>query len=95
VSTDEELVAVGARETVLLDARVLAKELGKLEWQKRWGVMSEVWVEMLSYAASHCKANTHAAQLCKGGELITVVWLLMTHFGIGDLQVYEAPKATT
>lgn len=46
--------------------------------------MSKVWVELLSYAASHCRANTHAQQLSKGGELITFVWLLMAHFGLGE-----------
>ena len=70
-------------KSVLFDACILAKELGKLEGQKRWGLMSEVWVELLSYAARHCKANAHVAQLSKGGELITFVWLLMAHLGIG------------
>jgi hypothetical protein len=71
-------------KSVLFDACILAKELKKLDGQKRWKLMSEVWVELLSYAASHCRANSHAAQLSKGGELITFVWLLMAHFGIGD-----------
>jgi len=71
-------------KSVLFDACILAKELRKLEGQKRWKLMSEVWVELLSFAASHCRANAHAAQLSKGGELITFVWLLMAHFGIGD-----------
>jgi len=86
VNTDVEPVALkGDRsKSVLFDACILAKELDKLESQKRWKLMSEVWVELLSYAACHCRANTHAAQLSKGGELITFVWLLMAHFGIGD-----------
>ena len=71
-------------KSVLFDACILAKELRKLEGPNRWKLMSEVWVELLSHAASHCRANTHAAQLSKGGELITFVWLLMAHFGIGD-----------
>jgi hypothetical protein len=70
-------------KSVLFDACILAKELRKLEGQT-WKLMSEVWVELLCYAASHCRANTHAALLSKGGELITFVWLLMAHFGIGD-----------
>jgi hypothetical protein len=68
----------------LYDEFILARELGKLEGQKRWGVMSGAWVELLSYAASHCKASAHVAQLSKGGEFITFVWLLMAHLGIGD-----------
>jgi hypothetical protein len=71
-------------KSVLFDACILAKELKNLKGPKKWKLMSEVWVELLSYAASHCRANTHAAQLSKGGELITFVWLLMAHLGIGD-----------
>jgi len=71
-------------KSVLFDACILAKELKNLKAPNKWYVMSEVWVELLCYAASHCRANTHAALLSKGGELITFVWLLMAHFGIGD-----------
>ncbi|XP_059436567.1 uncharacterized protein LOC132169564 [Corylus avellana] len=86
VDTDVEPVAVNGdrSKSVLFDACILAKELRNLEADKKWKLMSEVWVELLSYAASHCRANTHAAQLSKGGELITFVWLLMAHFGTGD-----------
>lgn len=86
VNTEVKPVAVkGDRsKSVLFDGCILAKELQKLDKQKLWKLMSEVWVELLSYAASHCRASTHAAQLSKGGELLTFVWLLMAHFGIGD-----------
>uniref|UniRef100_A0A1J3C9W1 Uncharacterized protein n=1 Tax=Noccaea caerulescens TaxID=107243 RepID=A0A1J3C9W1_NOCCA len=49
-----------------------------------WKVVSQVWVELLSYAATKCGAIEHAAQLSKGGELISFVWLLMVHLGLGD-----------
>ena len=55
--------------------------------------MSEVWVELLSYAASQCGANTHVQQLSKGGELVTFVWLLMTQLGLGDQFRVEAGHA--
>jgi hypothetical protein len=84
VNTEVEPVAVKGdkSKSVLFDACILAKVL--METKTRWGLMSEVWVEMLSYAASHCKPNVHAAQLNRGGELLTFVWLLMAHFGLGD-----------
>ncbi|KAK9268064.1 hypothetical protein L1049_010503 [Liquidambar formosana] len=85
VNTDVKPVAVkGDRsKSVLFDACILAKELRELK-QKKWEIMSKVWVELLSYAASHCRANAHAQQLSKGGELITFIWLLMAHFGLGE-----------
>ncbi|XP_071939254.1 uncharacterized protein [Coffea arabica] len=71
----------------------LAKDLKKLNDKKRWEIMSKVWVELLSYAASHCRANAHAQQLSKGGELITFVWILMAHFGLGEQFRIEAGHA--
>lgn len=70
-------------KSVLFDACMLAKELKKLEGEK-WKIMFKVWVELLSYAAVRCRAIKHAAELSNGGEFITIVWLLMTHFGLGN-----------
>ncbi|OMO87804.1 hypothetical protein CCACVL1_08756 [Corchorus capsularis] len=71
-------------KSVLFEACILAKELKRLGSQAKWKLTSRVWVELVSYAASHCRANTHAAQVSKGGELITFFWLLMAHFGLGE-----------
>lgn len=70
-------------KSVLFDGCILAKELKKLKREK-WEIMSKVWVELLSFAASHCRANAHAQQVSKGGELISLVWLLMVHLGLGE-----------
>ncbi|KAK9949551.1 hypothetical protein M0R45_005068 [Rubus argutus] len=81
-------------KSVLFDACILAKELKKLEGLK-WKLISEVWVELLSYAASHCRAQSHAQLLSKGGELVTFVWLLMARFGIAEqFQVREVQTTT-
>ncbi|KAK3182862.1 hypothetical protein Dsin_030148 [Dipteronia sinensis] len=89
VNTDVKPVAVkGDRsKSVLFDASMLAKELKRLEEEEKvdkWKLMSRIWVEMLSFSASHCRARTHAQQVSKGGELMTFVWLLMAHFGLGE-----------
>lgn len=77
-------------KSVLFEACVLAKNLQSLEternWnnEKKWELMSHVWVEMLCYAANHCRWSNHAQQLRRGGELLTHVWLLMAHLGITE-----------
>ncbi|XP_048139652.1 uncharacterized protein LOC125316180 [Rhodamnia argentea] len=58
----------------------LAQEIESLG-EIKWKVMSGVWVEMLSYAASHVKGEAHVQVLSEGGELLAFVWLLMAHFG--------------
>jgi hypothetical protein len=47
--------------------------------------IKEMWVRLLMYAASKCGGELHARQLGEGGELITFVWLLMLHHGVGDM----------
>ncbi|XP_070016538.1 uncharacterized protein [Nicotiana sylvestris] len=85
-------------KTVLFDGRILAEELEKLEKDhsfNKWEILSDVWVEMLSYAAINCNANNHCHQLSKGGELITLVWLLIIHFGFGNnYQIREGHART-
>ncbi|XP_045791584.1 uncharacterized protein LOC123886296 [Trifolium pratense] len=78
-------------KSVLFDACRLAKNVREMrnddeEWEtkKMWKFITQVWVEMLAYAASNCKALYHAQHLRHGGELLTHVWLLMAHLGITD-----------
>ncbi|KAL2536794.1 hypothetical protein Fot_18185 [Forsythia ovata] len=80
-------------KSVLFDACILARDLKDMADEKRWKIMSKVWVELMSYAASHCRPNAHAQQLSRGGELIVFVWLLMAHFGLGDQFRIEAGHA--
>jgi hypothetical protein len=45
----------------------------------RLEVIFGVWVEMLCYVADHCSRESHSRQLCRGGELVTIVWLMARH----------------
>ncbi|KAJ3670964.1 hypothetical protein LUZ60_008390 [Juncus effusus] len=80
-------------KSMLFDACRLAKELNVLTEDNRWKLISKVWVEMLGYAAINCKTYYHAKQLSMGGELLTHVWLLMAHMGIGEQYRIEAGSA--
>ena len=72
-------------KSVLFDACKLASELQAIsDKNQKWEMISNVWVEMLAYAACHCRGNYHAQQLGRGGELLTHVWLLMPHFGLNE-----------
>ncbi|KAG7943563.1 hypothetical protein I3843_15G047300 [Carya illinoinensis] len=92
VNTDLKPVHVKGdkSKSVLFDACMLAKELQKLEEEKKWEVISKVWVEMLSYASNHCRPHAHAQQVSRGGQLINLVWLLMAHFGLVEQFVFTA-----
>ncbi|XP_042519267.1 uncharacterized protein LOC122093080 [Macadamia integrifolia] len=69
-------------KSVLLEAQKLAKLLTSFAVEERWKIISGVWVEMLSYAASNCSGKHHAQRLSDGGEFLTKIWLLMAHLGM-------------
>ncbi|XP_039154739.1 uncharacterized protein LOC120286529 [Eucalyptus grandis] len=70
-------------KSALFDACILAKELEKFQ-DVKWDIVSKVWVELLAYAAIHCQPFMHAQQLSKGGELLSLVWLLMVQLGLSE-----------
>ncbi|KAK1296207.1 hypothetical protein QJS10_CPB15g01332 [Acorus calamus] len=81
-------------KSVLFDACRLADKLLQPDMKaKKWKIMNAVWTEMLCYAAGHCRGYYHAQRLSKGGELLTFVWFLMAHFGIGQQYRIEAGRA--
>ncbi|XP_011040249.1 PREDICTED: uncharacterized protein LOC105136553 [Populus euphratica] len=83
-----EIKKNGNNVSMLHDACKLAKELQSLEnnWtnEKKWRMISQIWVEMLAYAASNCGWKEHAQALTRGGELLTRVCLLMAHLGLSE-----------
>jgi Domain of unknown function (DUF4220)/Protein of unknown function, DUF594 len=96
---DPGLVKGDRSKSLLFDGCKLAHELKKqftenskgskekkaeINWDGMWRLISVVWVEMMCYAASKCSGQFHAKQLSKGGELLTVVWFLMAHLGMGE-----------
>ncbi|GLU15610.1 hypothetical protein SLE2022_320850 [Rubroshorea leprosula] len=75
--SDEEI------EISLFSAVQLASRLKRQYNHYPWKVMSKIWVELMCYATINCRPNVHAQQPSQGGELLTLVWLLMNHLDLG------------
>ncbi|CAD6268817.1 unnamed protein product [Miscanthus lutarioriparius] len=72
--------------TVIDEACNLAEELLNIEDENdRWHLMHRVWVGMLCYSASMCRAYLHAKSLGEGGEFLSKLWLLMSLQGAKTL----------
>ncbi|KAK6911864.1 protein of unknown function DUF4220 [Dillenia turbinata] len=87
-------------KSVLFEGCILAKSLQSLEtgecWgrERKWEMICDVWVEILCYAAGQCEWNVHAQQLRRGGELLTLVSLLMAHLGFSEQYQISQGHAT-
>ncbi|CAK9137826.1 unnamed protein product [Ilex paraguariensis] len=82
-------------KSVLWDAVELAKELIELGEERMWKTMCDVWIEMLRFVARNCRGDYHAKLLSVGGELLTFVWLLEAHLGMGDYFQIKSGDVTT
>lgn len=69
-------------KSTLLAGCMLARELDDKLKERKWKLISEVWVELMAYAAGHCGPKRYAQVLSRGGGLLSHVWLLMVHFGM-------------
>ncbi|XP_020183968.1 uncharacterized protein [Aegilops tauschii subsp. strangulata] len=71
---------------IIHDAWKISKMLLALgDEKKMWEVIEGVWVEMLCFSASRCRGFLHARSLGTGGELLTYIWLLLSHMGMETL----------
>ncbi|KAL5755576.1 hypothetical protein ACOSQ2_020322 [Xanthoceras sorbifolium] len=83
VPSPEEMLMSG-NESLLKYGCMLSRQLCELTdmfGRRKWEIISDVWVEMLAYAADNCGWKEHTQQLRNGGEFLTHVYLLMAHFG--------------
>lgn len=62
----------------LADAKRMSEDLLRMG-DSIWEVICSVWVEMLCFAATNCRAEYHSEQLRRGGEIATHVWLMLLH----------------
>lgn len=53
---------------------------GNLSVEVLLKLILDAWVRMLVAASIRCSRESHAKQLSRGGELITIAWILTEHF---------------
>ncbi|KAI4381074.1 hypothetical protein MLD38_007188 [Melastoma candidum] len=76
-STKGTEALITSKWDVLGEARELASSLQRKT--DPWTLIFSMWMEMLCYAAYNCQVTYHKEQLRRGGELITIVWLILSH----------------
>lgn len=77
-----EKVSSSVYSAALDQAERMVDKLQSLDYlkDKKWEIVSKVWVELISYAACRSRSTrTHVQQVSNGGELFTFVWVLMAH----------------
>ncbi|GLT51439.1 hypothetical protein SLA2020_248490 [Shorea laevis] len=91
---ENSLPSHGEVEISLSSAVLLVHGLKQRDNHYPWKVMSQIWVELMCYAAINCRPNVHAQQLSQGGELLTLIWLLMNHMGLGTKNYTTLKKSS-
>ncbi|KAJ8549843.1 hypothetical protein K7X08_033550 [Anisodus acutangulus] len=82
---DESEKGNRSKGSILYRASLLANLLiSSQDADTRWSRLFDVWMERLLEAAKWSRSNFHAQNLCKGGEFLSLVWLLMAHLGSGS-----------
>lgn len=81
-STNHVVVRNGAR---------IAEQLVKLQSDRdQWKALAHFWSEMILYVAPSQNLDGHAEAIASGGELITLLWVLLEHAGIVGRQAWIA-----
>ncbi|RCV09586.1 hypothetical protein SETIT_2G041400v2 [Setaria italica] len=81
-----EVLSADAKHEVLKEGARLGKQLLALvvegEDDTAWKLLAEFWSEMIVYVAPSDNLKGHSEAIARGGELITLLWVLLFHAGI-------------
>jgi hypothetical protein len=93
-------LAANAKHEVLKEGARLGEQLVELMVVKGedvavWKLMAEFWSEMILYVAPSDNLNGHKETIARGGELITLLWVLLFHAGIVSRPGEEDGAAAT
>ncbi|XBJ21934.1 hypothetical protein VPH35_000398 [Triticum aestivum] len=58
-----------------------------------WQIIADFWAEKILYIAPTDNVKGHMELLAKGGELLTNIWVLLTHAGVVKIHREEDKKA--
>ncbi|XBI82309.1 hypothetical protein VPH35_091028 [Triticum aestivum] len=69
--------------SIFMRGMKLGKQLeGTLSSVVQWKILADFWAEKILYVAPSDNVKGHMELLAKGGELLTHIWVLLTHAGI-------------
>ncbi|XP_052154646.1 uncharacterized protein LOC127772728 [Oryza glaberrima] len=106
--TNSDLIAV-AKDHIEVFRVWTEGHTGSLNWPLQvndilFQLVKETWILLLIYAASKSRGELHARRLGDGWELLTFIWLLLVHHGLGNVAEFgltlgryvtmEAPPST-
>lgn len=81
----------GQTETFSVNGEVL----NKIQYEVVVNMVFEVWAEMLCYTANLCNENYHAKHLMDGGEIMTVISLMMIYMKNGLFRENASTSGTS
>ncbi|CAO2200842.1 unnamed protein product [Urochloa humidicola] len=51
--------------------------------------IKEAWMRLILYAAANSRPEMHAVLLARGGELLTIAWLMLAYRSIGNVGFFR------
>ncbi|XBI50251.1 hypothetical protein VPH35_113687 [Triticum aestivum] len=79
----ELLSAEGNHEILKDGARFAERLIGLTEGEETaWKILAAFWSKMILYVAPSDNIDGHMEAIARGGELVTLLWALVTHLGI-------------
>ncbi|XP_071675379.1 uncharacterized protein [Lolium perenne] len=93
----ELLSAAGSKNQVLKEGARLGEQLVELmkgEEEAAWKALAGLWCETILYMAPSDNLDGHAEAVARGGELITLLWALLTHVSIPEAATGSSTTTT-
>nr|CAB3455624.1 unnamed protein product [Digitaria exilis] len=92
-----ETLSANSKHEVLKNGVKLGKQLVETieEEETAWKLLADFWSEMILYVAPSDNLEGHKEAIARGGELITLLWVMLFHAGIVSRPGEEDGAAAT